>query len=67
MLEHDTSRPEPEIIEAERREPPRASDRASEAPELTSAELAAVAQHGGACDRLNDEPDVYTGEDGEPV
>ncbi len=35
--------------------------------ELSSADLAAVAQHGGAFDWLRDEPDIYGPEDGEPV
>lgn len=33
----------------------------------TSAELAALAQHGGAFDWLADEPELYTLSDGEPV
>ena len=33
----------------------------------TSAELAALAQHGGAFDWLADEPELYSLEDGEPV
>ena len=33
----------------------------------TSAELAALAQHGGAFDWLADEPELYSIEDGEPV
>lgn len=38
---------------------------AGDAP--TSAELAALAQHGGAFDWLADEPELYSAEDGEPV
>lgn len=38
---------------------------AAEAP--TAAELAALAQHGGAFDWLADEPDLYSSDDGEPV
>lgn len=34
--------------------------------ELTSDDLVAVAQYGGAFDWLRDEPDLYTEEDGEP-
>jgi hypothetical protein len=35
--------------------------------DLLSRELAAVAQHGGAFDWLEDEPDRYTDDDGAPV
>ena len=35
--------------------------------DFSGAELAAVAQYGGAFDWLHDEPDLYTDEDGEPV
>ena len=35
--------------------------------DITSNDLAAIAQHGGAFDWLKDEPDLYTLEDGEPV
>jgi hypothetical protein len=35
--------------------------------ELTSQELAAVAQHGGSFDWLDDEPELYTDDDGRPV
>ena len=68
MVEHDdTSTPEPEIIDAEHGDAARSSDCASEAPDLTSAELAAMAQHGGAFAWLTDEPDIYADEDGVPV
>lgn len=33
----------------------------------SSLELALLAEHGGAFDWLNDEPDLYSLEDGEPV
>ena len=35
--------------------------------DLPGTDLAAVAQHGGSFDWLNDEPDLYTDQDGEPV
>ena len=35
--------------------------------DITADDLAAVAQHGGAFDWLQDEPDLYSLEDGEPV
>jgi len=35
--------------------------------DLPSLDLAAVAQHGGAFDWLEDEPDLYTDADGEPL
>ncbi len=38
-----------------------------EAGAPTPAELAALAQHGGAFDWLADEPDLYSLADGEPV
>ena len=37
------------------------------ADDLTPAQLAQLAQHGGSFDWLADEPDVYTLKDGEPV
>jgi hypothetical protein len=35
--------------------------------ELTSADLAAIAQHSRAFDWLEDEPDIYDPEDGDPI
>jgi hypothetical protein len=35
--------------------------------DLPSTDLAAVAQHGGSFDWLEDEPDLYSDQDGEPV
>jgi hypothetical protein len=35
--------------------------------DVPSQDLAAIAQHGGSLDWLNEEPDLYTDEDGEPV
>ncbi len=35
--------------------------------DITSDDLAAIAQHGGAFDWLRDEPDLYSEDDGEPV
>jgi hypothetical protein len=35
--------------------------------DVSSDERAAIAQHGGAFDWLEDEPDIYSDEDGEPV
>jgi hypothetical protein len=35
--------------------------------DVPSQDLAAIAQHGGSLDWLNDEPDLYTDQDGEPV
>lgn len=35
--------------------------------DVSSRELAEIAQHGGAFDWLDDEPDLYTDADGEPV
>jgi len=35
--------------------------------ELSAAEMARIAEHGGAFEWLADEPDIYSDEDGEPV
>jgi hypothetical protein len=35
--------------------------------DVSSTDLAAIAAHGGAFDWLDDEPDLYSDEDGEPV
>jgi hypothetical protein len=35
--------------------------------DVPSQELAAIAQHGGSFDWLEDEPNLYTDQDGEPV
>jgi hypothetical protein len=35
--------------------------------DVPSQELAAIAQHGGSFDWLEDEPDLYSDQDGEPV
>ena len=35
--------------------------------DITSEDLAAIAQHGGAFDWLHDEPEIYSKDDGEPV
>ena len=35
--------------------------------DVPSQDLAAIAQHGGSLDWLNDEPDLYTDQDGEAI
>ena len=35
--------------------------------DVPSHDLAVIAQHGGSLDWLDDEPDLYTDRDGEPV